>query len=493
MFSYLFSIFGVFTLLLGALTFLLLPVVPKATGRAKFLARFYLWLMARTLKRGAFVLSEHGDLLLKRMSFDDRGVELMDMGGDDPKAFEDPDDARHAFYGIPFALADEVHGILFDPRHAAVGARKQTHDRANRMFYKATESESGQYNVMGWVRGVLELPKDTHELVDLSAMRHLVTGSEQADHPNTVARFREYAEAPYKDGTSASRLLILIAAIVGPFIILGIMASQLGGSGPSSSIGFGTVLGILASTTAPSKATLKRAAGTLAVLLVFAVPLGLIAVFVSPVTALWVVLTYGLGFVLVAGLMLLLGQAVGGIPRLMLRMALMGYDKPVFEWTPRSYQLREHRELDDTAPRPTWYGLQGADVGFTYTPSAESFPDAAIDSDELRARQDVLADGSGTSTNLPAGSARYPELQRAGYLAAFVPDKPDDGSLYINTAHVFGAFTHAAVGLKSHRFLVRAKKEYGDRSGIGDKTFVYSVAGLAALSFASGIGVFFLL
>jgi len=37
MFSYLFSIFGLFTLLLGALTFLLLPIIPKATGRAKVL------------------------------------------------------------------------------------------------------------------------------------------------------------------------------------------------------------------------------------------------------------------------------------------------------------------------------------------------------------------------------------------------------------------------------------------------------------------------
>lgn len=492
MFNYLFSIFGIFTLLLGALTFILLPIIPKATGRAKFLARFYLWLMARTLKRGAFVLSEHGDLLLKRMSFDDRGVELMSLGGEDPKAFEDPDDARHAFYGIPFALADEVHGILFDPRHAAVGARKQTHERANEMLYKATESESGQYDVMAWVRGVFELPKNTHELVNLSAMRHLITGSEQADHPETVARFREYAEAPYKDGTSASRLLMLIAAIVGPFLILGILASQLGGAGPSSSIGFGAALGAWASTGGISKPALKRVAATIAVVALFGIPLGLIAVFISPLTALWVVLTYVLGFVLVAGAVLLFGQVIGGLPRLMLRMALMGYDEPVFEWTPQRYELRERRNLESVADRPTWYGLQGQDVAFTYTPTAESFPEATIDAEDIEARQDVTA-SSESSTNLPAGTARYSEIKRAGYLGAFVPDKPSAKKLYINTAHVFGAFTHAAVGLKSHRFLVRAKKEHGDRSGIEEKTFVYSVAGLAALSFAAGVGVFYVL
>lgn len=490
MFNYLFSIFGLFTLLIGALTFLILPIIPKATGRAKFLARFYLWLMARTLKRGAFVLSEHGDLILKRMNFDDRGVELMDLGGDDPKAFEDPDDARHAFYGIPFALADEVHGILFDPRHAAVGARKEVHERANRMVFKATDSEMGQYDVMAWVRGVFELPKNTYELVDLSAMRQLVTGTEQASHPETVATFREYAEAPYKNGTSASRLLMLIAAIVGPFVILGILSNQVGG--PDSTIGFGAALGVWAGLNAPSQATLKRALATVAVVLLFAIPFGLVAVFISPVTALWAALTYALGFVAVAGLILLLGQAMGGIPRLMLRMALMGYDEPVFEWTPQRYQLREFRTLGETAPRPKWYGLQGQNVGFTYTPTAESFPDAHIDTSELKARQELVTDG-GTGTNLPAGTGRYPELQRAGYLAAFVPKKPDANKLYINTANTFAAFTHAAVGLKSHRFLVNAKKEHGGAGGIQDKTFVYSVAGLSALSFAAGVVVFFLL
>jgi len=74
-----------------------------------------------------------------------------------------------------------------------------------------------------------------------------------------------------------------------------------------------------------------------------------------------------------------------------------------------------------------------------------------------------------------------------------VPSKPSDSSLYINTAHALAAFTHAAVGLKSHRFLIDAKKEHGRSGGIQDKTFVYSVAGLSILSFAAGVGVFFIL
>ena len=454
MISYLFSIFGLFTILLGMVTFILLPIVPKITGRAKFLARYYLWLMARVLKRGAFAVSAHGDVLLKRMSFDDRGVETMEFD-DMQKAFEDPDEARHYFYGIPFALADEVHGLLFDPRHAAAGARKAAFERNDDMQYRATESEATQYDVQMWVRGIFEFPKDAYELVDLQAVRNLATGLERAEHPETVETFVENSYLPYKDGASASRLLILVAAIVGPFVALGIMVDQLGGgAGPDRVIGFGSFLALVLATGGfdirnIDPGTAKRLAGSvLGVLAVLAIPAA-IGVLFGPMTALGVVVSYLLGFVIASLLVLVIGKFTGKVARLLLQLGFMGYDRPVFVWTPQKYVLREYSNLGETTGDPIWYTVAGTDVGFTYEPGATSFASGAMDAEDIAARSE-LTDGK---TNLPAKHSRYPDIARADYIKGFVPD--DITGLPVHTGILFSAFTHAAIGIKSHRYLTQ--------------------------------------
>lgn len=488
MIGYLLSIFGLFTLLLGAVLWFVLPILPAITGKFKRVSGFYLWLMARVLKRGAFILSEHGDILLKQMVPDDRGVEIISFSTKN-KAFEDPDNASHYWAGIRWALADEVHGLLFDPRHAAVGKQKHKHEQADEMVSKATASERKHYDgVKAWIRGVFAIP-ETHDVLRLGYARELVTGIERAEHPETVEEFVKLSRDPYKKGTGTMKIIVLLAAIIGPFLILGLLSGQMGK--PDSTISFG-VLALLLSTTGLPDADYKGILASIAGLLLALVPLGIIAYLTSPLTALWFVLTLALGFVLMTFVIgWVLGKAMTErLAGLLLKLGLLGYTQPVLEWTASKYRLREYNELDlPEDHEPAFYGIAGTQLGFTYTPKPDSFKSVHVEN--VDAKGEVMADG-GPSTNLPVGHERYPEQRRAAY-AGFVPEDTKDGHFYINTGVALEAFTNAAVGIKSHRFLTRAKEKFGGDDGISDKTFLYGTLGAGLISFITGVFVFFLL
>jgi len=100
--GFLLSIYGVFTVLLGLVGFIALPVVPRITGEFKRLANLHLWLATSMLTRIGVVVSKHGDLLLKRMRFDDRGVEKIRFDDID-KEFADPAARLHYWMGVPFS------------------------------------------------------------------------------------------------------------------------------------------------------------------------------------------------------------------------------------------------------------------------------------------------------------------------------------------------------------------------------------------------------
>ncbi len=68
---------GFFAFGIGLIMFIGMPIVPRATGEFRSFANFHLWLATSMLQRAAIVVSEHGDLLLKNMEFDDLGVETM--------------------------------------------------------------------------------------------------------------------------------------------------------------------------------------------------------------------------------------------------------------------------------------------------------------------------------------------------------------------------------------------------------------------------------
>lgn len=486
--GYLTSIFGIFTVLLGMVVYFILPVFAKLTPRLRVISRFYLWQMAQTLGRGAFSVSAHNDILLKQMSFDDRGVEMMSYGDQD-KAFEDPDDARHYWYNIPFALADEVHGVLFDPRHAAVGKQKRTHERADEMIAKATASEKQTYGVKGWVRGVFGIDRDTFDVLDLSAARQLVTGIERSEHPEAVDQFVQLSREPYKSGASTTRILIILAALIGPFAAMAAIAKYI--APPTSSVGFGAVVYAILGTHGVGVERLKtHLPAVLGVVLTVAV-LAVASVLLGPGLVVAILVSLALGVFATMVIVLALGKGMSEkVARLLLKLGLLGYNQPVLTWTQSKYELREYDTLE-TDEEPYWYGVAGSLLGFTFEPTPESFASVHVPNDDITDRAEVLPDG-GASTNIPARHARFPEQRRADY-AGFVPKRVDDSQFYVNTGTVFEAFTHAAVGIKSHRFLTRAKEKYGGESSIADKVYVYAVAGTGLVSLIAGVMVFFVL
>jgi len=522
--GFLLSLKGLFAFLVGTIIFLGMPFIPRVTGQFRSFAHFHLRLAAWTVKRAAFVVTEHDELLFKRMSFDDLGVEKISFA-DETKKFEDPAVALHYFKGIPFALADEVHGIIFDPRHAAIGARKHTHEENGEMVYKATAAERSMYEVFGWVHGAFEFARDTHELVNLSHIRQLVTGSERAEHGERVREFYQKSREPYQTAPSMTRMAIIILAICAPFGVLWFIASQGSGAGGDggSTVTFGVLLALPALRSVSSNAGdwLRNAApssgddgssidlrrGLTAAAVLLPLPLLFIALFVyaSPLLAVLVFTAIGMGFWALPFLTLFLrelGPLGGGLARYVyLTLGLAGWERPVFEWTPEKYVVREYSELD--APDSVhWYGVGNALVGFTFQPGSGSWENGTLSSTDIENRLEAPVDVSGavvqgdggTKTNLPVEYDRYPEQQRADVYAGFVPSERrlDDDSYYVDTGIWFQKLADAAVGKRALQELLRAKEEFGGDQRMDDSSLAKVVAGSAAFSFIAGIVVFFL-
>lgn len=499
--GFLLSFQGLFMLLLGVILFLALPVIPKATGQFRQFANIHLWLSASLLGRAAIVVSEHGDLLLKRMTFDDLGVEKMSFGAE-AKEFEDPSSSLHHWLGIPFAMADEVHGVLFDPRHAALGQRKNASDERGETTIPATQSEWDQWGVHEWKRGVFEMPTK-FELVKLGAVRHLIDGGERAEYPKRVEKLYEHSRLPFESGTGATRFILILAALLGPFAMMWLMATQgSGGGGGGSTVGYNSTLlllpGVRSKAVKAAKRVgeaLKRLGVTLSVLLSLPTIFLLVFVLVSPITAIMALIVLGMGFWMLPILSILTRPSKrlsGGFSRMLLKLGLLGYNKPVLEWTPAKYQLREFSELDDTGD-VKWYGLQGSLIGFTYTPSPDSWGPEVMEEGEIKAGREMVADGgSPQESNIPANYTRMPSMKRAGSYAAFVPKTLRSDKYYLNTGIATGRFSDSAVGEKALSRLLWAKEEYGGGAGLSDKAIIYAMVGCGVLSTALGVFVFFL-
>lgn len=513
--GFLTSPLGIAVFLMGLVLFLALPAVPLLTGQFKRFAHFHIWLATSLISRMAIVVTEHGDLLMKSMEFDDLGVEKISFNDDD-KSFEDPAGALHHFFGIKFALADEKHGVLFDPRHAALGARKHEVTERGEKDYRATQDEYNTYNVHEWKRGVFEFAKNAHELVSLGHMRQLIDGGERAEFPQRTESFYEISREPYKSSASTVRVMMILLALMAPFGMVWFVWNQTTGSAGGSTVGYDIAYAALLAI--PSLATLgdvledvdwQRGLTAAGVLLTLPLIFLVLVIVAGPITA---VTTFGaltLGFWTIPLLTfpLRVTSSVGpGLGKQLFKTGLKGFNRPVFKWTPRKYTLVEGDDLDvDEQQDVTWYGLLGNIIGFTYEPSAESWGPAVEPHDELENRkehtadgQTALADGSGNSsgvaeTNLPSKYVRAPGMRRASVYAAFLPKQLRRRKLYVHSGIAWGEFSDSATGEKSMNRLTQAKEVHGGDSSMSDKTLIYATVGCGLFSFISGIAFFFVL
>lgn len=489
-FGYLFSFKGMFTFLMGTCLFLLMPFIPKALGVGRRLAHFHLFMAMWSVKRAAIVVSEHNDLLFKRMTFDDLGVEQISFG-EDTKDFEDPAAALHHFFDFPFALADEESGILFDPRHAAIGQRKKEFVEKGIDGVMASESDWDAHQVDEWMPGVFEMPSKW-ELVDLRAVRQLIGGGERAEYPKRVQELYKLSRDPFNDETSLLRLATPVLAFLGTLIVLWQIAEQSsGGGGGGSSVSYGALMLLLS--LAKPDIDWKHAGKMLLLVLPLPVIFFLIFVFVNPITAIIAYIVLGMGFWALPLFSLITrasDRISGGMARtLYLKLGLEGYERPVLVWTPEKYTLKEFSELDDTA-NVKWYGLAGSLIGFTYLPDKDSFGADVIENQELEAATETaIADGG--NDKLPAGYQKS-SLQRDIY-GLFVPSRIKDSKLYLRTDIALSRMRNAAIGEKSLRRLLWSKEEFGAGNfGLSDKQLLLSTVGSMIAGAALGVWLFFL-
>jgi len=524
--STLISPYGMFAVASGLLLFFLLPAVPRALGIFRAFANLHLWLGARMLKRATVVVAEQGDLLLKRMRPNDVGTEEVEFQ-DTTKEFEDPHQAKSSWMGIPFAFADEVHGVMFSLRDGAIGRRKKRAEEKDEMVIRATESESQMYEIMAWVRGVLEFPEGRHELVNLNHIRQLMTGSERAEHPQRVKTYYQNSREPYKDGRSTAEYIMLIVALLAPFGMMFLIWQQMSGQG---NVGGSTIVGTLL-LAVPSLGELRdriqavdwsavRAAIIHAVkvaVVVLPLPLTFLGIgyFVNPTFSMILLLIFAAGFLLIPLLVELLKVSdgiTGTLSKTLLKMGLLAYSKPVFEETQRGYRIREFDQLDDVdESNIVWHTLLGRQFGFTFTPDRDMWGTELADTQRLRNERlfatesaakrtdeirytdggDEVQNVSAATTNLPSGYAIVPEKQRAVY-GSMVPAKLRDGCYYLLTGVALQRFANVATGEKTMKRLEKSKEEFGEE-GDQSRGLVWAIAVLGILSLLAGIVVFFFL
>lgn len=524
--SFIISPSGLFALLSGLLLFIVLPFVPAVTGVGRPLARLHLWFAMWSLQRAAIVVSEHGELLIKSMQFDDIGVETISFG-DETKEFEDPAARLSHWMGFPFALADEPTGILFDPRDAAIGDRKDEFDKRDIAEVESTRDTFDEHGIDKWVPGVFELDK-RHELVDLSKVRSIIAGGERAEYPQRIEELYKLHRQPFNSNRVALKLLLPVGAFVGIMVMFWQIGSQGGGgggggttvTGPGASLLYlcvgsrgllslfemsdddsGSGLGeILSSSDEGSNSASERASSPpdpkgsggedrspddgdspswvndvdfvrVAKILALALPLPLlfvsIGLFVSPIIAVLAATLFAVGF-LTLPVLTVVGRAStiisGGLAKyLYLKLGLLAYDRPVWRWTPAGYELVEYDELDG-AERVTWYGLVGSVVGFTFEPDSGNFDASHVDTEQVKewAGSDIKADGGDPPRDPTPDGYVRAPEHKRSVYAGYVPAEPNDDAIYINSGIALTRFDSAAFGDKTLKRLTWSKQEHGD-------------------------------
>jgi len=495
--AFLLSPFGLMGIMAGVLAFIILPFIPRMTGVFKSIGHFYFWLGMRMLNRAIVVVSEHGDLLLKRMHPDDIGTERVKFN-EGVKEFNDldGDQAKKSLFGIPFAFGDEVHGFLFGIRHALLGSKKKHARENDAMVAEATKQEREEYGVYGWVNAVFSFSATAYEFANLNHVRHLVTGNERADDPQRIKTYYEHSRDPYDDGPSSTRFLLILAAMLGPFLTVALIKTQLmggggGGAGP-------VVSGLLGGGGAAAPAIREKLRAidwkTVLLKLVLILPVvavfGVIVLFAGPIFAVMIGMAVFVGFAIGPILIQILKLSDGmthSLSRLLLKMGLLAYDNPTIVELPTKYTLKEQRNLTASSDRIVKHPFLGRQVGFTVAPTPAQWETEVIEKETIDSQAVETID---TKTNLPPGNHIIPEWTRAVY-GSFVPKRLSNKQYYLKVGVALSRFKNVATGEKTFHRLEQAKEEFGGSNQLSEKTMIITMSVLSVLSLGSGIGVFF--
>jgi hypothetical protein len=482
----------------GFLAFHGSPVVESLRSRSRTMSNLHLWLAMWCVNRAALVLRADGELDWKKLKYDDVGAERVGFGSV-TKFFADPDDALSTWGGRPFAIADEIHGTLFTPVHAAVGQRVAEHRDRDELFARATDAEANGYGVVGWIRSVLAIPRRT-QVVDLSAVRALATGSERGEHPEHVETFYINSRNPDGQQMSIIRLLLPFLWFVGLIVLFWQIGTRTGGGGGGG--GGGTTIDYAAwvlATVAPA-AWVRRRVGSLVVALLAIVALVVIVGLLGPLVAVASVIAFALGFTFVPFLGLALGfLRIGGhLSRLFVRLGLLGYREPIFYYSADGYELVEAKRLPEDAAVHGWHVLANTRVGFAFDPellegTAEHVPVEQLQKWSEEFDVDELAEKVGEQTAVPQDHYRAPWVRSgtADY-AGYLPESPDREHVYLQSNIAGQRLDEAFEGDLTDDKHQAAKEEYGDGvfNQIGDRMLVGSMVASTLLATVFGWVVF---
>lgn len=510
-FSFLLSLWGATTVLLGLVTFICLPFISVLTP-FKIFTKLFMGMATFPLRRVAFVISESNEAYFKQLNLE-LGFLSTNLD-DDLKMFEDPAQRMHHWLGLRFGLANEEHGIIFDPRDAAVGMRKRWYDDKDEGEFLATDDEWQEWGITTWKPAVFEMPRN-YELVDLSAVKELVDGGERSEYPERVKELYKNSRDPFGGGPPLAKFIYPAVCFSIPFFGIWIMANQLGGS--SSTVSFSTALlfGSLGSLFGGSGSDGDDEKGLqdrlqaidwipiLGAILLVGTPLvafAILAYLFTVVFAVAVAVAFLIGL-LILPILTVLAQvssiASGALSKLYFKLGFMGFKKPVFVWTPSKYVLKEYEDLDTVAQESmAWYDMFGQIVGFSYEPDPSSWGAEVESHKQLEAeldpkRENAVADGGATDTNVPPKYVRSDYFKRDKY-GGFLPKRISDSKYYLNTGIVLNRWANSAIGRKSLRKLLEAKQEYGMDDGVAN-SMVFKTCVLATfVGAAAGIGIFLL-
>jgi len=198
----------------------------------------------------------------------------------------------------------------------------------------------------------------------------------------------------------------------------------------------------------------------------------------------------GFGFLPVFAFIFQVSEKISGaLSTLFFKLGFLGYRRPVFEWTPEAYRLREYDDLDDTTPDPVWYGAFGNLVGFTFTPSEDVWGAERMTNEKVEALQVEEPD---VESRVPEQRFRKTEMQRDD-MAGFVPSRIKSACYYLHSGILQSRFKHSANGEKAQKRLLEAKEKHGEgKGGLGDTTVLYLTAASGLLAVVMGV-FFFLL
>lgn len=503
--NFLMSTWGLMTLLLGFVTFFMLPMLSAITS-FKVFTKLFLGLATFPLRRAAFVISESNEAYFKTLSLE-LGMLSTELDGE-TKLVEDPAQRLHHWLGIRFGLVWEENGVMFDPTDAAAGMRKRLLDEKDEGYFLATQDEWDEFGVSKWLPAVFEMPTK-YEIVDLSAVKELIDGGERGEYAERVEEYYKNSRDPFGSGTPLAKFLYPVLGFCIPFFGTWFMASQFGGfSGPTSSVSFG-VLWLLVSLNGLGAERVKAinwkrvVAGGLLILTPLA-SIAAIAYLFNPVLALSATLVFAFGL-LIMPLFTIIAQAssmlAGALSKLYFKLGFLGFRRPVFVWTPAKYVVREYDALDSKQQDSiTWYDMFGKVVGFSYEPEPESWGPKHMPHSEIEAEakpkrdNNFTTDGGTTSdrrdTNLPPKYVRSEQVKRDD-MGGYLPKRVKDNRYYLHTGRVLQTFKNTAVGKKSLERLLEAKQKHGDAGdGLDDSTVFKTTLVAGFLGAVSGIGIF---